>query len=68
MWKYQVITIIDGDFRHEGFYDDERQANEMRDWIAQRMDYGGIEKGAVIVNKINYKALVGMDVPPVCRI
>ena len=51
--KYQVITIIDGDFQHEGFYDDERQANEMRDWIAQRMDYGGIE-GDVIVNEIKY--------------
>ena len=53
MWniKYQVITIIDGDFRHEGFYDDERSANEMRDWIAQRMDCGGIE-GEVFVNEI----------------
>lgn len=55
MWniKYQVITIINEEFRHDGFYDDERQANEMRDWITERMDYGGIEC-SVIVNEIKY--------------
>jgi hypothetical protein len=53
MTRYQVITIIDGYFRHEGFYSDERQAKEKMDRLAQRMADGGIE-GDVIVNVIKY--------------
>jgi hypothetical protein len=37
---YQVISIIDGEYRHEGFFPDERQANEHKDYLECRMYCG----------------------------
>ena len=48
---YQVISIVDGVYHHEGFYDDERSAKENRDWLAERM-YLTDTEGEVIVNEI----------------
>lgn len=48
---YQVIIIIDGEYHHGGFKDDERSARELRDWIAERM-YLADAEGEVIVNEI----------------
>lgn len=49
--KYQVISIVDGEYHHCGFYDDERSAKEYRDWLSERM-YLTDTEGEVIVNEI----------------
>lgn len=48
---YQVISIIEGVYYHEGFFDDIRAAREHRDWVAEHcylcdLDY------KVIVNEL----------------
>lgn len=48
---YQVISVVDGFFRHEGFFCGEQQAHDMRDWVAAKMEYAGID-GEVFVNEI----------------
>lgn len=49
---YQVIAIVEGVWHHEGFYEDERQAKEYRDFLSERMYYADVE-GEVFVNEIN---------------
>jgi len=34
---YQVISIIGGEYRHEGFFEDEMQANDHKDFVLHRM-------------------------------
>ena len=49
--KYQVISVVDGIFRHEGFFCGEQQATDMKYWVARRMRMNG-EHGEVFVNEI----------------
>ena len=49
---YQVISIMEGVWHHEGFFEDERAAREHRDWLAERMYYCDCE-GEVFVNEID---------------
>lgn len=53
MWeiKYQVISVVDGVWRHEGFFIGEEQATNMKYWVARRMRMNG-EHGDVFVNEI----------------
>lgn len=48
---YQVITIINGVYGHEGFFEDFRMATGHRDYTAECMYCGGVE-GEVFINEI----------------
>lgn len=49
MW--QVISIIDGEYHHEGFFDDIHQAESHRDWTNERMFNSDVD-GYAFVNEI----------------
>ena len=49
--KYQVISVYDGVWHHEGFFAGEQQAQDMRDWVEERIKENG-EHGEVFVNEI----------------
>lgn len=51
--RYQVIAIIDGEPRSKGFFDDEKEANSVRDDLAKILDNGDIDRG-VKVKQIIY--------------
>ena len=49
--KYQVISVYDGIWHHEGFFAGEQHARDMRNWVAANMECDGID-GEVFVNEI----------------
>ena len=50
---YQVISVVDGIWHHEGFFALERQANSMKYWVEYHLHKKGID-GEVFVNVIKH--------------
>ena len=52
---YQVIVIFEGEWHHEGFFEDIRQAEEHKDRLYERLYIGtDDEEYEVFVNEIKH--------------
>lgn len=50
--KYQVISVYDGIWHHEGFFAGEQQAEDIKKFVAIKLEYAGID-GKVFVKQMN---------------
>ena len=55
---YQVIVIFEGEWHHEGFFEDIRQAEEHKDRLSERLYIGtDSEEYSVFINEIKIQNL-----------
>lgn len=47
MW--QVISIIEGEYHHEGFFDNIHQAKNHLDWVRERMWLSDVDGSAFVI-------------------
>lgn len=52
--KYQVISIYEGEFYHQGFFDTIREANERKDGVSYDYYMSDAENYSVLINEIKY--------------